>query len=154
MVTLTVGSYQCSLLPGADGVQVLVVTEKGYGKCVPATTIRSQRRGGKGAILMRFKPSMMKAKSGRKGTSSQTVQGEVSSEGAVQVGAFVAGDAISNIRACGGDDEVIISTSKGTVTRQKIAAISVQSRRATGVVLQSFDQQDEHVVSVDIVHPV
>jgi DNA gyrase/topoisomerase IV subunit A len=135
-------------------VQVLVVTEKGYGKCVPATTIRSQRRGGKGAILMRFKPSTIKAKSGKKGATPQTAEGEVSSGGVVLVGEIPAGDAISNIRACGGDDEVIISTSKGTVTRQKIAAISVQSRRATGVVLQSFDQQDEHVVSVDIVHPV
>jgi DNA gyrase/topoisomerase IV subunit A len=135
-------------------VQVLVVTEKGYGKCVPATTIRSQRRGGKGAILMRFKPSTNKATSGKKGTTSQTAEGEVSSGGDVHVGEILVGDAISNIRACGGEDEVIISTSKGTVTRQKIAAISVQSRRATGVVLQSFDQQDEHVVSVDIVHPV
>jgi DNA gyrase/topoisomerase IV subunit A len=133
---------------------VLVVTEKGYGKCVPAITIRSQRRGGKGAILMRFKPATMKAKNGKKGTTPQTTEGEVGSGGDVHVGEILAGDAISNIRACGGDDEVIISTSKGTVTRQKIAAISVQSRRATGVVLQSFDHQDEHVVSVDIVHPV
>jgi len=46
----------------------------------------------------------------------------------------------------------VISTSKGTVMRQRIDDISIQSRSATGVLLQSI-AKDDAIVTVDIVPP-
>lgn len=140
----------------SDEAQVLVVTEKGFGKCVAASAFRTQRRGGKGATLMRFKRSATDGGAGgpeggaRRGKKAAS---EGSTESTKEGGSVGQADAVSCIRICDPNDEVIISTNKGTVTRQNVAAVSVQSRRATGVVLQSIADPDERVVSVDIVPP-
>jgi len=133
---------------------VLVVTEKGYGKCVPVDSFRLQSRGGKGATVMKFKS---KAGGGGKAQrdSNQNSSGSGSGSGgsgSKSGGALLQADAISNIRLCTATDEVVISTSKGIVIRQRIGAISVQKKQATGVLLQSIPAED-HIISVDIVRP-
>jgi DNA gyrase subunit A len=126
-------------MTGGNQSYVLVVTEKGFGKCVPIEAFRTQRRGGKGSTLMRFK-----ARAGGGGKAKRDEASDGLTEG-------VRGDAVSNIRVCRSEDDVVISTSKGTITRQRIGAITVQNRRTTGVVLQSIDADAEHIISVDIV---
>ena len=45
---------------------------------------------------------------------------------------------------------MLLITQKGTIVRQRVAAISQQGRAATGVRLQNLDA-DDHVASVAIV---
>ncbi len=125
---------------------MLVVTEKGYGKCVPVDSFRLQSRGGKGATVMKFK-----SKAGGGGKAQRDSHNNSSGSGSGSGGTLQA-DAISNIRLCTARDEVVISTSKGIVIRQRIGAISVQKKQATGVLLQSIPAED-HIISVDIVRP-
>ena len=121
----------------SNSTYALVVSEKGYGKCVPVDSFRLQKRGTKGATVMRFK-----SKAGGGGQAHR----KAGTAGAADA------DAISNIRVCEPGDEVVISTSRGIVIRQRICEISVQSKRATGVLLQSIPA-DDHIISVDIVPP-
>jgi len=114
---------------------VLAVTEKGYGKRILIDEFKTQKRGGKGVTIIKFKT---KAGGGNK----------VLRESGLQVD----GDALSCMRICSPGDEVVISTSKGTVMRQRIDDISIQSRSATGVLLQSI-AKDDVIVTVDIVRP-
>lgn len=118
---------------------VLVVTERGYGKCVLVEDVRVQKRKSKGRILTKFK--LPKSVVVAPGKQRRAVAGK---SGVT--------DAVSNIRLCGVNDEVVISTSKGTVIRQRIGAIAVQSRHATGVLLQDI-AEDDHILSVDVVPP-
>ena len=48
---------------------------------------------------------------------------------------------------CDEDDEVVLSTSKGTIIRQKVKDITIQSRAATGVLIQSI-QKDDSIIMV------
>ena len=142
------GAEQTLPLPTADANEtsyVLVVTEKGYGKCVPVDSFRLQSRGGKGATVMKFK-----SKAGGGGKAQRDSSNSTSKNGGS--GGALQADAISNIRLCAASDEVVISTSKGIVIRQRIGAISVQKKQATGVLLQSIPAED-HIISVDIVRP-
>lgn len=115
---------------------VLVVTQQGYGKCVPVEDLRKQRRYNKGMILIKFK--------GLAPPGQRTSRRDATEQGAT--------DAVNNIRVCGVEDEVVISTSRGTVIRQRVGDISVQSRRGKGVLLQNIPA-DDHIISVDIVPP-
>ena len=114
----------------------LVVTERGYGKCVPVDLFHAQHRNIRGKIILKFKRKTVGGKSG---------------VGKGYAGAVVS-DALSSMRVCNANDEVVISTSKGLVIRQRIADISKQSRTATGVLLQSIPL-DDHIISVDVVPP-
>jgi DNA gyrase subunit A len=51
-------------------------------------------------------------------------------------------DQMAALRVVGADDELMIVTNRGVVIRQAIAAISSQSRSATGVRLQRLDEED------------
>ena len=48
---------------------------------------------------------------------------------------------------CDENDEVVLSTSKGTIIRQKVKDITIQSRAATGVLIQSI-QKDDSIIMV------
>ena len=110
---------------------ILCVTEKGYGKRVEIDDLKLQRRGRKGVTVIKFK-----AKAGGGRTSKMSAEGGP--------------DALSCMRICRESDEVVISTGKGTVVRQRVADMSVQSRSATGVLIQKLDENDR-VLMVDIV---
>ena len=131
---------------------ILVVTEKGYGKCVPIDAFRTQRRGGKGSTVMKFKP--LKGSTLASPSPSQSSQSSPELPHSPHQKSTVSTDAVSNVRVCHAEDEVVISTSKGTVTRQRVDAISVQSRHATGVLLQSIDGEGERILSVGVESPV
>jgi DNA gyrase/topoisomerase IV subunit A len=49
-------------------------------------------------------------------------------------------------------DEVVLSTSRGTVIRQHADDLSVQSRVATGVLIQKLLKNDR-IIHVDVVPP-
>ena len=49
-------------------------------------------------------------------------------------------------------DEVVLSTSKGTILRQRIDEVSVQARSATGVLVQKLTK-DDSIVDISIVPP-
>jgi len=121
---------------------VLAVTEQGYGKRISIDEFRTQKRGGKGVIIIKFK-SKSKSNSKKQQEKEEEIQEEEEDD---------CGDALSCMRVCAPGDEVVISTSRGTVIRQKVDDISLQSRAATGVLLQSLSPVDS-VVTVDLVPP-
>ena len=48
-------------------------------------------------------------------------------------------DALACLRAIQEDDEIMLSTTSGIIVRQRAANIPLQSRAATGVVVQRLD---------------
>jgi DNA gyrase subunit A len=117
-----------NVLSGADDLDqyVLIVTNKGYGKLVAIDQFRTQARAGYGVISMKFRSSSGKAK--REETD----------------------DSVSCFRIVHRDDEVLLITANGIIVRQKVAAIPIQGRAATGVRLQKLDSGDS-ITSVSIV---
>ena len=95
---------------GAPARQMLVaVTAHGFGKRVSADKFRSQQRGGKGVIAIKFKNR---------------------------------DDRLVALSPARDDDELLLVTQKGTLVRQRMEAISEQSRATTGVRLQKLDEAD------------
>ena len=60
------------------------------------------------------------------------------------------GDSLAALTQASDDEQVLLITQKGTIVRQKVSAISMQGRTATGVQLQKLDPND-YVASVAIV---
>jgi DNA gyrase subunit A len=101
---------------------VLAVTKNGYGKRVLTDEFRPQARGGVGLIAMKFKSS----------SPSE--------------------DKLSCLRIVNEDDEVLITTSKGIIVRQKVSEIACQGRSATGVSVQKVDVEGgDYICRVSIV---
>lgn len=122
--------------PASPVSYVLAVTEKGYGKRIPIDEFRTQRRGGKGVIAIKFKE--------KAGGGGKLARYEGKGKGEA--------DALRCMRVCAEGDEVVISTVRGTILRQGVSDVSVQSRAATGVRIQKISPEDS-IVCVDIVPP-
>jgi DNA gyrase subunit A len=102
------------------------VTEKGYGKLIASDDFRLQNRGGKGSTAIKFKS---KAGGGGKGARDEGKDpGET--------------DALRCMRVCRLSEEAVFSTAKGSILRQGVEKMSIQSRGATGVLLQKIDKGD------------
>mmetsp|Transcript_1340 Transcript_1340/g.3450 ORF Transcript_1340/g.3450 Transcript_1340/m.3450 type:complete len:1063 (-) Transcript_1340:359-3547(-) len=106
-----------------SGSYVLAVTAGGYGKRVPTSAFRVQKRGGRGVICLKFKKGATAAAGGL--------------------------DRLVALRECSASDEVLLSTAKGTAVRQAVGKISEQGRTATGVLIQRLDAGDS-VASVAV----
>lgn len=149
-----------------------MVTQQGYGKCVSMDALKSQQRRSMGMYVIKFWKPPKASKNSNNNSSSSVVASSSVSDGdgsnnssssssmskkrkAARSGAGgpVTPDAVSNIRVCGVDDEVVISTRKGIVMRQRIASILVKSRSAKGVLLQDIPE-DDRIISVDVVPSV
>ena len=135
-----------------SATHIFAVTEKGYGKRVPIDEFRTQRRGGKGTIIIKFKSKV--GGGGIKLRKANTLEAnfEMASSGALSSssGGAAEGDALSCMRLCSAGDEVVLSTKKGTIIRQRVDDLSIQSRTATGVLIQKI-AKDDVIVMVDIV---
>jgi DNA gyrase/topoisomerase IV subunit A len=59
-------------------------------------------------------------------------------------------DKLCSLRVCQLNDEIVMSTMKGAVTRQQVADISVQSRMATGVKVRNIER-DDSIKKVDVI---
>ena len=105
------------------------------------SALKNQKRGGKGSIVMKFKELKSYTKGGEQ-TSKSVVSGSVASSA----------DGVRCMRICNLEDEVVVSSLKGVVTRVKVNAISVQGKRATGVKLQGL-QPDDRVTMLDVIQP-
>lgn len=101
---------------------VLCITERGFGKRVATNAFRSASRGNMGVIAAKFK----KQTTGRRE------------------------DRMSCFTMVKEDDEILAITAKGIMVRQKVSQIPVQSRTATGVVVQKVDDTD-YIASVSLV---
>lgn len=99
---------------------VLVVTKNGYGKRVPTKEFRSTARGGVGVISIKFK----KSKDDTDGS-----------------------DIASCLRVVKEDDEVLLTTTKGIIVRQRVGDIPSQGRTATGVTVQKIDSAGGDAIS-------
>lgn len=119
-----------------QGDYVLAVTSRGFGKRVSISEFRTQRRGGKGVTCIKFKDRA--GGSRRNGGSSNSVHDSP--------------DSLACMRACSAGDEIVLSTSKGNVIRQRVDDLSVQSRSATGVLIQKMLRGDT-IINVDVVPP-
>ena len=115
---------------------VLAITEKGYGKRMEIDEFKVQKRGGKGLTAIKFKAKAGGGRVSRAGGGEVTIRGDA--------------DALSCMRICRASDDIVVSTSKGNVVRQRVADLSVQSRTATGFLIQKL-AKDDSVVMVDIV---
>ena len=98
-------------------------------------------------------------KSSKRGRKPKSDSVKNSNDASAAVAALAADDddtdSLSSICVCFPGDEVVISTMKGTVTRQRVDDISVQSRTATGVLVQAVDLLgDDRVMSVDVLPPM
>ncbi len=61
-------------------------------------------------------------------------------------------DSVSCLRVVHEDDEVLVITAKGVIVRQKVSAIPIQSRAATGVLVQKVDTTNgDQISSVSLV---
>mmetsp|Transcript_23829 Transcript_23829/g.56251 ORF Transcript_23829/g.56251 Transcript_23829/m.56251 type:complete len:1080 (+) Transcript_23829:22-3261(+) len=100
---------------------VLCVTEQGFGKRVPTSAFRSGSRGNQGVIAAKFKK--------RVGPKE---------------------DRISCFTIVHEDDEILAITAKGVMVRQRVSQIPIQSRTATGVVVQKVGDAD-YIASVSLV---
>jgi DNA gyrase subunit A len=112
------------------GSHALVVSSKGYGKRISIDEFRNQKRGGKGVIAIKFKE---KAGGSRKAGGDKP-------------------DTLACMVTCKPGDEVVLSTSRGTVIRQRVDDLSIQSRTATGVLIQRL-AKDDVITSVDVLPP-
>lgn len=56
------------------------------------------------------------------------------------------------MRICKTSDDIVLSTSKGNIVRQRVSDLSIQGRTATGFVIQKL-VKDDSIVMVDIVPP-
>lgn len=104
------------------------------------TIIKFKSKAGGGGIKLRKAASA-------EASFEQTSLGAISSGGGA---AAAEGDALSCMRLCSGGDEVVLSTKKGTIIRQRVDDLSIQSRTATGVLIQKI-AKDDLIVMVDIV---
>jgi DNA gyrase subunit A len=101
--------------------EILVISERGYGKRTPLNEFKVQGRAGKGIKLMTVK----KDKTGP----------------------------VARMRVVNADDEIMIVTNNGTVSKQLVKNISVQHRAASGVILQRVGN-NEKVVDLGVVAKV
>jgi len=101
--------------------EILVISERGYGKRTPLNEFKVQGRAGKGIKLMTVK----KDKTGP----------------------------VARMRVVNADDEIMIVTNNGTVSKQLVKNISVQHRAASGVILQRVGT-NEKVVDLGVVAKV
>eukprot|EP00613_Pedinella_sp_CCMP2098_P070681 CAMPEP_0171933674 /NCGR_PEP_ID=MMETSP0993-20121228/31419_1 /TAXON_ID=483369 /ORGANISM="non described non described, Strain CCMP2098" /LENGTH=998 /DNA_ID=CAMNT_0012574233 /DNA_START=224 /DNA_END=3220 /DNA_ORIENTATION=- len=105
-----------------EGKSLLVITANGYGKRTPVSEFARRHRKGMGVTATKFKaPKKTKGKK---------------SEGG---GVTAPDDRLACLRACAEDDEVMITTDAGVIVRQRVSAISRQSRAATGVLVTRLD---------------
>ena len=102
-----------------DAPWALAVTTSGYGKRVPVSQFRLQRRAGIGVRVIRF----------RKPTEE-----------------------LASLRIVNGDDEFMIITTRGIIVRCDVNAISLQSRNASGVIIQKLDK-DDAIATIALVPP-
>jgi DNA gyrase subunit A len=115
---------------------VLTVTEKGYGKRTTIDEFKTQKRGGKGITAIKFKE--------KAGGGGRVLRLEGKDTGDA--------DALSCMRVCHPGDEIVLTTSRGTVCRQRVDELSIQSRTATGVMIQKIGKDDK-IATIDIVPP-
>ena len=102
-----------------DEPWALAVTTSGYGKRVPVSQFRLQRRAGIGVKVIRFRKST---------------------------------EELASLRIVHPDDEFMIITSRGIIVRCDVNAVSVQSRNASGVILQRLDK-DDSIAAIALVPP-
>jgi DNA gyrase subunit A len=117
------GEDQISSSEKKDEEFILAVTSNGFGKRVATSEFKIQARGGIGKIAIKFK---------KKKRDSQD------------------DDRVSCLLAAKEDDEVLVITAKGIMVRQKVSDIPIQSRTATGVMIQRLNEGDQ-ISSVSIV---
>ena len=91
---------------------VLILTEKGFGKRVPASEFRTKSRGVFGVTAMKFKKN--------------ATDDRISCLRAVEAES----------------DEMLVITKGGIIVRQKVSEITIQGRTATGVTVQKLDVGD------------
>jgi len=109
----------------SNTTQVILVTNKGYGKKVDLSDLSIGSRKRKGAYVIKFKSKLSDG------------EGE--------------GDHLRSIRISSSEeDELVLSTAKGTVTRLRVNDIGTKSRRSSGVKLQNIPPGD-FLSTVDIV---
>lgn len=156
-----------------DGDDILIGTSHGMATRFESSALRPTGRTSRGVKSMKLKPGDTLADVNilAKDASSEHVL-VVSANGygkRVKTNEFTArarggvgvistkfkpysSDYVSCLRVVNEDDEILVITSKGVIVRQKASQISIQSRAATGVLVQKVDiANGDFISSVSIV---
>lgn len=112
----------------------LAITEKGFGKRITADEFRLKRRRGAGVTAIKFKD--------KAGGGPKTSKGFIVAEKTC--------DSLRCMRVCFPGDEIAMSTEKGAILRQKVDDLSIQSRLATGVLVQKLSN-DDSIQMIDVI---
>lgn len=118
---------------GEDGQYLLVVTSNGFGKLVDTSHLPVRMRRTFGKRIITFRKSVVRQRKPRGlGTEDDAGGG---------VGVYkhrpVAPDSVVAVAMCRADQEVLITTRKGSVIRQSVQDLKVQSLQNIGMRLQA-----------------
>jgi DNA gyrase subunit A len=108
----------------AKNGSLIAITDKGYGKRLLLEDLKSHARNSKGIRAIKFKAA-----------------GKVGGQ-----------DALRSVKYCDDEDEMMITTSKGTITRQKVKAIGSQSRKGPGGKIMTVNE-DDFITNIDVFKP-
>jgi DNA gyrase subunit A len=108
----------------AKNGSLIAITDKGYGKRLLLEDLKSHARNSKGIRAIKFKAA-----------------GKVGGQ-----------DALRSVKYCDDEDEMMITTSKGTITRQKVKAIGSQSRKGSGGKIMTVNE-DDFITNIDVFKP-
>lgn len=172
IASLTAGDSLSWCQKCVDGDDILIGTSKGMATRFESSTLRPTGRTSRGVKSMKLKPgdtladvNILEGKSSASdfvlvvtanGYGKRVLTDEFTSHARGGVGVIstkfkkYSSDYVSCLRVVKEDDEILVITSKGVIVRQNVSAISIQSRPATGVLVQKVDDGDE-ISSVSIV---
>eukprot|EP00557_Chaetoceros_sp_GSL56_P013786 CAMPEP_0176483174 /NCGR_PEP_ID=MMETSP0200_2-20121128/3780_1 /TAXON_ID=947934 /ORGANISM="Chaetoceros sp., Strain GSL56" /LENGTH=905 /DNA_ID=CAMNT_0017879563 /DNA_START=100 /DNA_END=2814 /DNA_ORIENTATION=+ len=152
----------------ADGDDILIGTTDGMASRFEASTLRPTGRTSRGVKAIKLKKGDTLADVNVLGGDQSTEYvlavtacgygkriktDEFTARGRGGVGVMATkfkkglDDRLRCLRAVNEDDEVLVITSKGVIVRQKVSAISCQSRAATGVLVQKVDTASGDFIS-------
>jgi DNA gyrase subunit A len=111
------------------------VTAGGFGKRIATREFRTQARGGRGVVALKFKK--------RAATAADNADADSSSSGNKE-------ERMVCLRAVRDSDEILVITARGVMVRLQVGKIPAQHRTGTGVRLQRLDGGDR-ISSVSVV---
>lgn len=174
IATLTNGDSLSWCQKCVDGDDILIGTSQGMATRFESSALRPTGRTSRGVKSMKLKPgdtladvNILESKCSESefvlvvtanGYGKRINKEEFNTRARGGVGVIstkfkkYTSDYVSCLRVVRENDEVLVITSKGVIVRQKVSAISTQSRAATGVLVQKVDTENaDYISSVSIV---
>lgn len=145
---------------GNAAVHFLTITERGHGKRTEIYEYRVKKRGLSGLLAMKFKSRLSSAIGTVPGVDGNmmAIQSNTNNSGDTVVLPETGDtdddrDLLRCMRVCSPKDEIFICSSQGIIIRLPVSEMNVQSRSASGALMQKV-QKDDSIFCVTVVTPV